>query len=229
MKTSKRIVNAAINSVLLLFCVSGAVVQAGQVTYPDDAFVSGSTLNASDLNSKFNELKSAVNDNNTGVTDNASDISANTSAISVLQLQQGAVDTGKASTGVGDFTTSITNIDSLTVNAPAAGVVVFHVNGSMALRSHDTGTNSSASCSLSDTDTTMTNSPRAYLFIPGPIPTFATTAGWLTPFSLSVPVVVNAAGPVTYYLNCLKVNGGGASNGFVQYINMYATYFPYQL
>lgn len=203
-------------------------VVAGEVTYADDSYTAGDTLTASDLNGKFNQIKSAVNGNNTGVTDNASNISTNASAISALQLQQGAVDTGKVSTAVGNFTTSITNIDSLTVNAPAAGVVIFHVNGSMSLRSHDTGSVSSASCALSDADNTLP-SPLADLYIPGAIPTFATTAGWLTPFSLSVPVVVNAAGPVTYYLNCRKINGGGTYDGFVQYINMYATYYPYQM
>ena len=54
---------------LVLASVIGAMMVApsalaGEVTYPDDAFSSGQTLKADDLNSKFNELKEDINDNN---------------------------------------------------------------------------------------------------------------------------------------------------------------------
>jgi hypothetical protein len=188
--------------------------------------------NASDIANNASDIANNATDIANNATDigiNATDISAVDSAVSTLQLEQGAVDTGITTTSVFDFTSTITNISSLTVNAPAAGVVVFTFTGSMSLREHVTGTQSAASCSISDSDTTMASAPLADLYIPGAIPSFNTTAGWLTPFSLSVPVVVAAAGNVIRYVNCQKVSGGGTTNGFVQYIQFHATYFPNQL
>jgi hypothetical protein len=145
--------------------------------------------------------------------------------------QTGGVDIGTSQTGAVSFSNAVTNITSLTVNAPAAGVVIFTISGSMALRSHVNGNQSAAHCSFSDSDSTISGAPApaAFIFIPDTIPTFSTTAGWITPFSLSVPVSVSSAGPVTRYFNCVKVTGGGSYDGFVQYIRIYATYSPNEL
>ncbi|WP_455200870.1 hypothetical protein [Kaarinaea lacus] len=67
---------------ILCFCGAVWLVQAGEITYPDNSFGSGDTLNASDLNDKFNEIKTQVNDNNARTTTNASDISNNATDIS---------------------------------------------------------------------------------------------------------------------------------------------------
>lgn len=38
---------------------------AGEITYPDDSYISGDTLMADDLNTKLNDIKAQVNDINT--------------------------------------------------------------------------------------------------------------------------------------------------------------------
>lgn len=71
MNTIKPKITSILKLIFILYCIGGAVVQAGQVTYPDDGFVAGNKLYANDLNTKFNQLKSAVNDNNAKTTLNS--------------------------------------------------------------------------------------------------------------------------------------------------------------
>jgi hypothetical protein len=69
--------------------------RAADVTYPTDAYTSGDTLTAADLNAKFNEIKAGINDNNTKV-------GSNTTAIDALSNQLDA-NTAGAGVTIGDM------------------------------------------------------------------------------------------------------------------------------
>jgi hypothetical protein len=199
---------------------------AGQAAIPN-SFSTGQTLTAGALNGNFNELETEVNDNDDRITINAGNISTNTSNITNLQSSQAGGVIGTIPPTLLAFSSTITNIGTLTLPAPKAGVAIFTANGSMSLRSHQAGIESRAICSLATTNDSLVP-PYASLVLPGSVPEFTTTLGFVVPFNLSRAITVTAPGDVTIFLNCQKF-GGGTEDGYVQYVQTYVVFVPNEL
>jgi hypothetical protein len=233
MKTIKHLALATV-------LVTTASAHAGTVADGDlVTFSANTTAKAAEVNQNFTAIKNAVNGSasdittlQTNVTTMQSDITAIKSDVTTLQSTVSAlpsaagVKVGTSSGSAINFTSSVTNIGTVTIPAPAAGIVVFTFSGLAAVRSHDTGTATLARCGFSTLTTSIDSVPNGYIIIPSAIPTFAASPGWGVPMNVSFAIAVGAAGDVTRSFNCQKSSGGGALDGFVQYHQLFATFYP---
>lgn len=146
----------------------------------------------------------------------ASTVLNNTAGAKSISFGSGAI----------SFTSTVTNITSLTLAAPGPGVITFNVSGLMGLRAHTNGTTDQIRCSISTASTTV-QEPYAMVIVPASAPS-ATGLSHGAPIGLTRVIPVAAAGDVTAYLNCVLTAGGGGSDPFVQYGQMSASYLPTQ-
>jgi len=219
-----RFKSVALNVIVLFGLLVVHSSWAGQAAIPN-TFSTGQTLTAGALNDNFTELETEVNNNDDRININAGNITNNATAISNLQSAQSGGVIGTAIGSQVSFTTAVTNVDTLTLAAPKAGVVVFTSSGTMALRSHENGTDSRAICSLSTANNSL-NFPYAALALPSVMPTFTSSVGYMVPLNLSRAISVTGPGDVTIYLNCQKTIGGGAQDGYVQWLQTHAVFVP---
>jgi hypothetical protein len=68
-------------SLVMISALFATPASSAEVTYADDAYSTGDTLTADDLNSKFNEIKAGVNDNHGNTKINSTAIETNRAAI----------------------------------------------------------------------------------------------------------------------------------------------------
>ena len=75
---------------VITFCsLLAAPAWSAEVTYADDAYSTGDTLTADDLNAKFNEIKAGINDNHSSIKINNAGIEANRTSISTNSAATG--------------------------------------------------------------------------------------------------------------------------------------------
>jgi hypothetical protein len=128
--------------------------------------------------------------------------------------------------GALSFTSTLTNITSLTIAAPGPGMVIFHASGVMSFRAHTNGTVDEARCSISDSPSTAIL-PYSIILVPASAPD-ASVLSYGAPLGNTKTFAVSAAGNVTGYLNCQIIQGGGGSSAFVQFGEISAIYVPTQ-
>ena len=122
-------------TVMIISSLFAAPVWSAEVSYPDDAYTTGDTLTADDLNTQFNDIKAGINGNHSSTKINSTVIETNRTSISTNGT---AIDTngGRITDNSTDIKTNRTrivksnaNISSLTdkINArttaakPSAG------------------------------------------------------------------------------------------------------------
>jgi len=180
-------------------------------------FIAGTPARAAEVNENFDAVESVVNDNQIQTRRNRDAISAlNASA---------AASASKRGTSTYDFTAALTNIDSLTVNFPDAGTVLFSVTGFMGTRAHTNGTSDQIYCLLVDPNTDVAHS--VFMALPAAFPTYSEV--FAAPLSISLAIPVSSAGTITINLNCKIYSGGGGANAFIQNYEIQAIYVPNSL
>ncbi len=212
--------------VVMLMILVPVSTNAGELNIPNK-FSSGEKALSSEVNANFNAVKTEVDDNAGKINSLTTMVGTNASGILNLETNQaGASINLPVSGNPVNFTSTLTNIDSLTVPVPGPGVVVFNVSGMMGTRAHTGGTSDQISCSLASSDNSTTR-PTAVLVVPGAIAT--NTDVFVVPMHISHAVTVAAAGSVTAYLNCKIDAGGGGQSAFVQSYEINAIYAPREL
>lgn len=96
---------------VIIFCSQMvAPAWSAEVTYDDDAYTSGDTLTADDLNNKFNEIKAGINDNHSSTKINSAAIKTNRTSITT---NGSAIDTnaGRITNNSTEIKTNRTHIE----------------------------------------------------------------------------------------------------------------------